>query len=131
MKFRDIQLHEDDFDVFVTLNPSQKLEFIDEIKRNGTVDSYRYASEADNDENVSVFQYQEVAYGDDFMNIMQYDNILRLNSTSLKMIRKFVHKLWMDGLIMNHIDIKKSKLDVHRYLRVYRLVEQYNPICEN
>lgn len=130
MKLSDLQLHEEEFDVFVALSPSQKIAFIEDIHRNGEVEIEKYLQDMYNQHDMT-FQFQEVVYGNDYMSVIQYGDVLRLNSSSLKLLRTFVKKLWMDGLIMTRINESKTEWDTRRYLRVYRLTSQIDAICEN
>jgi len=130
MKLSDLQLHEDEFDVFIGLPPSLKIAFIEDIHRNGEVEIEKYL-QGMYDQQDLMFQFQEVVVDDEYMSVIQYGDVLRLNASSLKLLKTFVKKLWMDGLILSRIHETKTIWDTRRYLRVYKLLSQVSPICEN
>jgi len=129
MKLSNVKIHEDEFDVFLSLTPSQKLEFMEEMQRNGEIDVEKYMPSDDEGE-ISIFRCFDVAHGTDRMCIMQYDNIIRINSSSLKLLRAYTRKLWMDGLILYKMESNKINIDNYRFLRVYR-IQEHLAICEN
>ena len=55
-----------------------------------------------------------------------------LNSNSLKAIRRFISKLWLDGHILSQEkDVEKTAYDIYKYLRVYKVIGKGSPLSEN
>jgi len=134
MKLNELKIHEDDFDLFVALDAEDKIEFLFDatqvgleeatIKQVGKLaDRYAPITPA-----VSVQKYQVGPYR---LCVTQYPNTIHLNSNSLRAIRKFISKLWNDGLILKQLKVAKTDFDVYRFLRVYEVIGKGQPFCNN
>ena len=131
MKLSDLQLFEDEFDVFVSLSPTQKLAFIKDINSSDLDSVLEKYTELLPETVHMLVSSQEMYVGDKRLSIIQFDDFIRINADSLKLIRSFTRKLWMDGIIMKRVKAKKSGWDDMKYLQVYRIISQHGPICEN
>ena len=135
MKLNELEILEDDFDLFVALDDSDKIEFLFDatqvgveaaiIKQVGNL-ADKYAPKSPM---VSVQDFQVGPYR---LAVTQFPDKISLNSNSMKAIRKFTEKLWNDGILMMRIkDAKKTEFDLYRYLRVYNIIGRVDPFCSN
>lgn len=138
MRLKDVKIHEEDFDIFVMLPNSEKIAFLWDIQKKGPMASLKYLAkvaqfedEDDDYEPEIIVRTQEVVAGKFRLNITQFKNELRLNSNSIKAIRNFVNKLIMDGYVLIRQPRIRSEWDDMRYLRVYKVLGEVGPICEN
>jgi len=134
MKLNELKIHEDDFDLFVALDAQDKIEFLFDAAQVGLEEASikqvgkladRYAPIAPA---VSVQKYQVGPYR---LCVTQYPNKIHLNSNSLKAIRKFISKLWNDGIILKQLKATKTDFDIYRFLRVYEVIGKGQPFCNN
>ena len=65
------------------------------------------------------------------LSVTIFEDKLYLNSNSLKAIKQFISKLWLDGHILTRVDIEKTIYDVYRYFRAYRVLGKGAPFSEN
>jgi spore cortex formation protein SpoVR/YcgB (stage V sporulation) len=134
MKLKDLEIHEDDFDLFVALNPKEKIEFLFDASQIGVEASITKQV----DKLSSQVSIKEVPVVSQNFNVGQFKlcvtsvlDEVYLNSNSLKAIRRFVYKLWNDGLIMSRLDAKKTEFDRYRYFRAYKILGKGHPFCPN
>ena len=134
MKLNELEILEDDFDLFVALDDTDKIEFLFDATQVGLEEASikqvgkladRYAPIAPA---VSVQKYQVGPYR---LCVTQYPNKIHLNSNSLKAIRKFISKLWNDGIILKQLKATKTDFDIYRFLRVYEVIGKGQPFCNN
>jgi len=128
----ELNIGEDVFDMFITFNASEKIEFLS--------DALEFGAEAAILKQISkiseeiTMKSSPIISSQDFMSsghrlcVTTFEGELQLNSNSLKTIRNFVLKLMMDGLIVTHIDKKKSCYDMYRYFRAYKVIYHGDPI---
>ena len=138
MSLSELKIAEDDFDIFVMLPNSEKIAFLWDIHKKGPMASLKYLAKVAQfeDEDILaspeiVVRSQEIIAGEYRLNITQFRDELRLNSNSIKAIRNFTYKLIMDGYVLLRKPRIKSEWDDMRYLRVYKILGQIDPICEN
>ena len=135
MKLNELEILEDDFDLFVALDDTNKIEFLFDATQIGIEASVlkqvgkladRYAPK---EPLISVQDFQVGPYR---LAVTQYPDKISLNSNSLKAIKKFVDKLWNDGILLMRVkDAKKTQFDLYRYLRVYNIIGKGMPFCSN
>ena len=134
MKLNELEILEDDFDLFVALDDEDKIEFLFDATQLGleaaTVKQVgkladRYMPKP------PMVAVQDFQVGPYRLSITQYPNSIHINSNSLKAIKRFVDKLWNDGLMLSRQEAKKSALDMYRYLRVYNIIGKVQPFCSN
>tara|TARA_R110002096_G_scaffold175546_2_gene351378 strand:+ start:594 stop:998 length:405 start_codon:yes stop_codon:yes gene_type:complete len=134
MKLNELEIYEDDFDLFVALDAEDKIEFLFDAIQVGLeeattkqvsklADKYSLPVPA-----VSVQKYQIGPYR---LCVTQYPDKIYLNSNSLKAIKRFINKLWNDGIMLRQIKTSKTEFDVYRFLRVYEIIGKGQPFCSN
>ena len=149
MGINSLHINETDFDVFLDLEPKDKIEFIYDAHAVGKdISLYRAISKLnlpelrDEPEEISLndlFQdtmpetvYDELRYNGHKLTLMIANNMIHLNSTSLKWVRRIVKKLFNDGhIMMRNKYAKKTSIDSYRYYRCYDLIGSCAPICLN
>jgi len=134
MKLKELEIQEDDFDLFVALDARNKIEFLFDAMQVGLeaattkqvgklADKYMPKSPA-----VSVQKYQVGPYR---LCVTQYPNKIHLNSNSIRAIRKFIAKLWNDGIMLRRLEADKTDFDMYRFLRVYEVIGKGQPFSSN
>jgi hypothetical protein len=139
MTLKDLVIHEDDFDVFIALNPAEKIEFLWDALRLGidkSVDKQVTKLEKDYESNSTrtvLMSVQDMRIGPYHLTVMSIDRLIVLNSDNLKVIRNFVKQMWNNGYIVSRRqDIRKAKnSDMMKYFVAYEIIGEGNPISEN
>tara|TARA_R110000851_G_scaffold178714_1_gene325632 strand:+ start:1457 stop:1906 length:450 start_codon:yes stop_codon:yes gene_type:complete len=149
MEINSLHINETDFDVFLELDPKDKIEFIYDAQFQGKDISLHKALSKLNVQPKSIkpkqatlnnlFQdtmpdtiYDELQWDEQRLNLMVANNMIHLNSTSIKWIRRIVKKLFNDGhIIIRNKFAKKTSIDLYRYYRCYDLIGSGIPICLN
>tara|TARA_Y100001938_G_C8028902_1_gene399533 strand:- start:360 stop:764 length:405 start_codon:yes stop_codon:yes gene_type:complete len=134
MKLTDLEIREDDFDLFVALNPKEKIEFLFDATEVGTEAAcLKQVNKLADRITLSRMpvQTQDFEIGKFRLNVTTVMNEIHLNSNSLRAIQKFIAKLWNDGLILAKLDLKKSEFDLYRFYRAYKILGKGSPICPN
>tara|TARA_R110000851_G_scaffold293550_1_gene448155 strand:+ start:454 stop:897 length:444 start_codon:yes stop_codon:yes gene_type:complete len=147
MEIDSLHINETDFDVFLGLDPKDKIEFIYDAQFMGKDISLHKALEKLNSQRPKnkqasineLFQdtmpdniYDELRWNGHRMTIMVANNMIHLNSTSLKWVRRIVKKLFSDGHIIVRNNIaKKTPIDIYKYYRCYNMIGSGHPICLN
>jgi len=134
MKLNELEIWEDDFDLFVALDDSDKIEFLFDATQIGMeaavikqvarlTEKYQMREPI-----VQVTDYEVGPYR---ISVTEYPDKLHINSNSLKAIKRFVDKLWNDGMLLRRVKEKKTEFDIYKYLRVYDVIGKVEPICSN
>jgi spore cortex formation protein SpoVR/YcgB (stage V sporulation) len=134
MKLNELEILEDDFDLFVALDDSDKIEFLFDATQIGMeaavikqvarlTEKYQMREPI-----VQVTDYEVGPYR---ISVTEYPDKLHINSNSLRAIRRFVEKLWNDGTLLRRVKEKKTEFDIYKYLRVYDVIGKVPPICSN
>jgi len=134
MKLTELQILEDDFDLFVALDDVDKIEFLFDATNDGLeaaaikqvcklAEKYTPAAPT-----VSV---QDFEVGDVRLCVTQFPDMIHLNSDSLRAIRQFVDKLFNDGILLKRVPSIKTEFDIYRFLRVYEIKGKVSPFCGN
>jgi len=134
MKLNELEIWEDDFDLFVALDDSDKIEFLFDATQIGMeaavikqvarlTEKYQMREPI-----VQVTDYEVGPYR---ISVTEYPDKLHINSNSLRAIRRFVEKLWNDGTLLRRVKEKKTEFDIYKYLRVYDVIGKVEPICSN
>ena len=139
MTLKDLIIDEDDFDVFIALNPTEKIEFLWDALRLGidkSVDKQVTKLEKDYESNSTrtvLMSVQDMRIGPYHLTVMSIDRLIVLNSDNLKVIRNFVKQMWNNGYIVSRRqDIRKAKnSDMMKYFVAYEIIGEGNPISEN
>jgi len=134
MKLEELDITRDDFSVFLELNPREKIEFLSDATEYGIEESI--IKQIDNlaDRFIPEMPYietKDIQVGNYKLSITILKDEMHFNSNSMRAIRKFVSKLWNDGLLLSKLNIKKTKFDIYRYFKAYKIIGRGTPICPN
>ena len=135
MKINELEIWEDDFDLFVALDDTDKIEFLFDATEHGTevavvkhvaklADKYMPKRPMISSEDFAVGPYRLCV-------TTFQDSEMYLNSNSLRAIRQFVRKLFNDGVLLWPIDKKKTEFDIYRFFKAYKIIGKVGPFCEN
>lgn len=134
MKLNELEILEDDFDLFVALDASDKVEFLFDATQIGT-EAAIIKQVARLSEKWSIkappIQVTDYEVGPYKLSVTEFPDKLHINSNSLRAIKRFVEKLWNDGMLLRKVKEKKTEFDIHKYLRVYDIIGKVDPICHN
>jgi hypothetical protein len=134
MNLQELEILENDFDLFVALNDIQKIEFL--------FDAIEIGTEASSLKQVSklmspiknqppIVQTEDFQVGKYRLCVTTTKSELQLNSNSLRVMNKYLSKLVNDGLILQRIKMKKTKQDLYKYLKVYKIIGFGGPFSNN
>jgi len=134
MNLQDLEILEDDFDLFVALNDTEKIEFLfDAIEQGIQASVNKQVSKLTS----TIPSHKEIARVEDYqiggtrLALTILKNEIHLNSDKLRAIRKFVNKMINDGLLLWPIKRKKSVFDMYRYFKAYKLIGRVGPVSSN
>ncbi len=138
MNLKDLNIEEEAFDIFIALDPSQKIQFLADAFEYG-IDMAMQTQLKDLQsgmpgKGIALVQLQVIHVGPHILNVMSVGNIMILNSDNLKIIRKFVRNMWTNGhMMLRRPDIRKTKTqeDLFKYFLAYELIGNNNSICDN
>jgi len=135
MKLNELDIHEKEFDLFVALDDKEKIEFLFDATQVGIEAScVKQVSKLAKKyiPKVPFITNEEYQVGPYRLSVTTLPNELYLNSNSLKAIRKFVSKLFNDGVLLFRMkDAKKTPFDIYRYFRAYQIIGKEGPISPN
>ena len=136
MKLNELEILEDDFDVFVALNDPNKIEFLFDAMQSG-IEASILKQIAKLDEQYSRMPSKQIVSTEDFqvgqhrIAVTLTKHSVYLNSNSLKAIRKFVNKMINDGLLLWPASTKKSVFDIYKFFKAYKIIARLSPISSN
>jgi hypothetical protein len=134
MMLSELNIDEDAFDIFVTFNAMEKIEFLSDAMEFGIEAAMlKQISSITNESLLSqpempIVSSQDFVSGTHRLCVTTLESEVQLNSNSLKTIRNFVLKLFMDGVIITPLNKKKSEMDMYRYFKAYKVLGRCNPI---
>ena len=134
MNLQELEILENDFDLFVALNDIQKIEFLFDAAEIGTeASSLKQVSKLMDPirKDPPIIQTEDFQVGKYRLCVTTTKTELQLNSNSLRVINKYLSKLVNDGLILQRIKMKRSKHDLYKYLRVYKILGFGGPFSSN
>ena len=135
MNLQDLEILEDEFDLFVALNNQEKIEFLFDAIEIGLEASVLKQLEKLDSIPAPNSKYKlssaDFEIGNTRLSVTNSQNQVHLNSNSLKAIKSFVAKMTNDGLILCPLDKKKSVFDMYRFFKAYKLVGRTGPISSN
>jgi len=136
MALQNIKISEDDFDLFIGLDPTDKIEYLYDILTVGkeAANSKQIEQLHTRLEHARIVQVkiQDLMVGPYRLCISNYDDIITFNSDSIRVIRHFIKKMNHDGTILATVPyIKKSDFDFYKYFKAYRILGVNQPLCEN
>ncbi len=131
----ELKIEEDVFDIFITFNAREKIEFLSDALEFGIEAAIlKQISKLPDDikeTELPIISSQDFVSGTHRLCVTTLDNEIQLNSDSLKTIRNFALKLITDGLLITPIDKKKSCYDMYRYFRAYKVISHTSPLSLN
>lgn len=136
-KFSDLQITDEEFDLFWILSSPEKIEFMFEALEIGVSDAMantltKNLTNQDKFRN-TIKSSEDLAVGPYRLNISIFDGMITFNSDSIRVIRSFVRKFYRDGhILLTDRTLKKDPdMDIYRYFKAYKLLKLGMPICEN
>jgi hypothetical protein len=136
MNLNELEILEDDFDLFIALDDSNKIEFLFDaletgieasiLKQVAKLDSMR--REMPLKQKISTEDFE---FGQHRLCVTLTNDQVYLNSNSLKAIRQFVNKMINDGLLLWPLKTKKSVFDMYRYFKSYKIIARGTPLSSN
>lgn len=136
-KFSDLQITDEEFDLFWILSSTEKIEFIFEALEIGVSDAMAniLTKNLSKQNHISdnIKSSEDIAIGPYRLSISLFDGMITFNSDSLRVIRSFVRKFYRDGhILLSDRTLKKDPdMDIYRYFKAYKLLKLGMPICEN
>jgi len=134
MQINEMIIKADEYDLFHILTGAEKLEFMLNAMELGPEESmYNQISKSDGLRPDPMYQQEDLQVGAHRILISAYDDIMVLNSDSLKVLRAFKQKIFRDGhlLISNTEVVKDRDIDIYRYFKAFNVIKLGMPICEN
>lgn len=135
MNLTELEILDDEYDLFCMLNDQEKIEFLFDALTIGVSDSMlkQLYKPKPNGISVKSSSTEDISVGPSRLCISIFDDILTLNSDNLRVIRAFVRKFFRDGFILIRAnEIKKEKeIDIYKYFKAYYIYKTGMPICEN
>ena len=134
MQLNELIIKADEYDLFHILSGAEKLEFILNALEIGPEESmFKQLSKSNILRPDPLFQQEDLQVGVHRLLISAYDDIIVLNSDSLKVIRAFIRKIFRDGhLLIHNEDVTKDRdIDIYRYFKAFHVIKLDMPICEN
>ena len=135
MNLNELEILEDDFDLFIALDDREKIEFLFDALNDGIESSVDKQVEKLTRlmpvRKQPIMQVQDFQTGNTRLCVTLTKNEVHLNSNSLKAIRKFVNKMINDGLLLWPSSTKKSVFDMYRYFKAYKVIARVGPISSN
>jgi hypothetical protein len=134
MRLDELEILEHDFDLFVALDDSDKIEFLFDATEIGIEEAVvKHVSKLAEKftPKVPMVSSEDFSVGDCRLCVTSFPNEIHLNSNSLRAIRQFVNKLFNDGILLWPLDKKKSEFDIYRYFKAYKIIGKAGPFCEN
>jgi len=127
MNLNELEILEDDFDVFVELNDSSKIEFLfDAIEKGVETSILKQVAKLDSmRDEIPIkqkVQTEDLEFGRYRLSVTLTNNQVHLNSNSLKAIRQFTNKMINDGLLLWPLKVKKSVFDMYKYFKAYKFI---------
>ena len=136
MNLNELEILEDDFDVFVELNDSSKIEFLfDAIEKGVETSILKQVAKLDSmRDEIPIkqkVQTEDLEFGRYRLSVTLTNNQVHLNSNSLKAIRQFTNKMINDGLLLWPLKVKKSVFDMYKYFKAYKIIARLGPVSNN
>ena len=136
MNLNELEILEDDFDLFVALDDKEKIEFLFDASEIGIEASVlkqvakidELTLKTSHKQKISSEDYQ---IGDTRLCVTYTGTEVHLNSDSLKAIRQFTNKMINDGLLLWPASTKKSVFDMYRFYKAYKVIARVGPLSSN
>mgnify|MGYP001453587018 CR=1 FL=1 len=135
MNLNELEILEDEFDLFIALDDREKIEFLFDALEEGIESSVHKQVEKLTKiiptRKQPVIQVEDYQVGNTRLSVTLTKNEVHLNSNSLKAIRNFVCKIVNDGLMLWPSSSKKSVFDLYRFFKAYKVIGRTTPISNN
>ncbi len=134
MRLNEMIIKADEYDLFHILSGPEKLEFMINAMDLGPEESmFNQISKSNVLRPDPMFQQEDLQVGVHRLLISAYDDIIVLNSDSLKVLRAFKRKIFRDGhLLISNTEVTKDRdIDIYRYFKAFNVIKLDMPICEN
>ena len=133
MTLSELNIDEDAFDIFITFNACEKIEFLSDAMEFGIEPAMlkqigKMSDHIVKDDSLPIVSSQDFVSGGYRLCVTTMENEVQFNSDSTKTIRNFTLKLFMDGLVLLPLNKKKSEMDMYRYFKAYKVLGRCNPI---
>ena len=128
------KIYEDEFNIFVLLSARNKIEFLyDATKTNAEMAVLKQISKIEKlKTQMASSHVEDLQVGRYRLCITTYEDIITLNSDSLKVINSFTNKIWQDGhLLIRDYNIQKSEIDIYKYFKAFNIIKLRMPISDN
>jgi hypothetical protein len=130
-----LEIFEDDFDLFVLLEDSNKIEYLYDTEKLGPrgamlkqIAKYQKIHQ----DQFQATYVEDIIVGEHRICIAKYDDVITFNSDSLSLINQLIHKIWSDGaILLKDQYIPKTNLDNYKYFKAFQVIKINMPICEN
>ena len=134
MNLQELEIQENDFDLFVALDDEQKIEFLFDASEIGLeASALKQVSKLSNlkVKKIPSVQTNDFQVGHHRLCVTTTTSEIYLNSNSLRIINRYINKLSNDGLLLRRIESVKTEFDLYKYLRVYKIIGFVGPFCSN
>ena len=134
MNLNELEILEDDFDLFVVLDNKEKIEFLFDAMNDGIEASVTKQTSKLSESislNKSKIRVEDFIIEGTRLCLTLTNNQVHLNSDSLKAIRMFVNKMINDGLLLWPIKTEKTVFDMYKYFKAYKVIGRGGPISSN
>ena len=133
MMFSELNIDEDVFDIFITFNAHEKIEFLSDALEFGAEAAMLKRIEtmsitSNEQDTMPIVSSQDFMSGGYRLCVTTTEGEVQFNSDSPKTIRNFTMKLFMDGLVLLPLNKKKTEMDMYRYFKAYKVVSRTSPI---
>jgi len=133
MTLAELNIDEDAFDIFITFNAEEKIEFLSDAMEFGIEPAMlkqigKMTEHVIEDNSLPIVSSQDFISGGYRLCITTLEGEVQFNSDSPKTIHNFTMKLFMDGLVLLPLNKKKTEMDMYRYFKAYKVVGRTSPI---
>jgi len=135
MTLSELNIDEDAFDIFITFNAKEKIEFLSDAMEFGIeaallkqISSITEDLNRHDELTLPIVSSQDFVSGGYRLCVTTLEGEVQFNSDSPKTIRNFTMKLFMDGLVLLPLNKKKTEMDMYRYFKAYKVLGRANPI---
>jgi spore cortex formation protein SpoVR/YcgB (stage V sporulation) len=134
-QLKDLEIMEGDWDLFTALEPKEQVEFLFDATQIGTeASAMKQLDQMAKYLNLNVppiVETRDINVGVSKLCITILKDEIHLNSNNLRAIRRFVSKLWNDGMLLSKLNIKKTEFDILKYFKAYKIIGRGYPISPN
>ena len=131
----EIQIFEDEFDLFVLLEESDKIEYLFDLEvlgpRGAMLKQVAKFQERQEDE-FRLAHVEDIIVGNYRICITKYDDIMTFNCDSLSIMNKFISRIIDHGhILVRDKNIEKTNIDTYKYFKAYVVDKFELLVCDN